>query len=77
MHFIAMLAFHIAMPVTYDVALTLVSMVLAITVTAAGFAVAGRKAARARDTVLSGIFMGVGIVGMHYGRDADASPPPL
>jgi NO-binding membrane sensor protein with MHYT domain len=66
MHFIAMLAFHMATPVTYDLALTLVSLLLAIAVTAAGFTVVGRKAARAGDTVLSGIFMGFGIVGMHY-----------
>jgi PAS domain S-box-containing protein len=66
MHFIAMLAFKMAVPVTYDVALTLLSLLLAIAVTAAGFAVAGRKAARPRDTVLSGAFMGLGIVGMHY-----------
>ena len=66
MHFIAMLAFQMAMPVTYDVALTLLSLLLAIAVTAAGFAVVGRKDARPRDTALSGIFMGLGIVGMHY-----------
>jgi len=66
MHFVAMLAFHMAVPITYDLALTLLSLLLAIGVTAAGFAVAGRKAARPRDAVLSGTFMGLGIVGMHY-----------
>jgi PAS domain S-box-containing protein len=66
MHFIAMLAFRMPMPVTYDLTLTLVSLLLAIAVTAIGFTVVGRKAARARDTVLGGIVMGLGIVGMHY-----------
>ena len=66
MHFVAMLAFQIAVPVTYDVAPTLLSLLLAIAAAAAGFAVAGRKAARPRDAVLSGTFMGLGIVGMHY-----------
>src|SRR5581483_8297194 len=67
MHFIAMLAFRMATPVSYDIVLTILSLVIAIAVTAAGFAVVGRKdAGRPTDTALSGIFMGVGIVGMHY-----------
>jgi PAS domain S-box-containing protein len=66
MHFIAMLAFQTAMPVAYDFAQTLLSLLLAIAVTAAGFTVVGRKDARPRDTALSGMFMGLGIVGMHY-----------
>ena len=66
MYFVAMLAFRIAVPVTYDVAPTLLSVLLAIAAAAAGFAVAGRKAARSRDAVLSGTFMGLGIVAMHY-----------
>ena len=66
MHFIAMLAFQMTMPVAYDFALTLFSLLLAIAVTAAGFAVVGRKGARPTDTVLSGMFMGLGVVAMHY-----------
>jgi PAS domain S-box-containing protein len=66
MHFVAMLAFRIAVPVTYDVALTLLSLLLAIAAAAAGFAVIGRKAAWPRDAALSGTLMGLGIVGMHY-----------
>src|SRR5882757_5804165 len=41
MHFVAMLAFQMAMPVAYDIALTVFSLVLAIAVTAAGFAIVG------------------------------------
>jgi PAS domain S-box-containing protein len=66
MHFVAMLAFQMAMPVAYDVTLTLLSLALAIAVTAAGFAIVGRKGARPKDAALSGMFMGLGIVGMHY-----------
>jgi NO-binding membrane sensor protein with MHYT domain len=66
MHFIAMLAFQMAMPVTYDFAQTLLSLLLAIAATAVGFTIVGRKEARPRDTALSGMFMGLGIVGMHY-----------
>lgn len=57
MYFIAMLAFQTAMPVAYDFAQTLLSLLLAIAVTAAGFTVVGRKNARPRDTALSGMFM--------------------
>jgi PAS domain S-box-containing protein len=66
MHFIAMLAFQTTMAVTYDFALTLLSLLLAVAVTAAGFAVVGRKGARRTDTALGGLFMGLGVVGMHY-----------
>ena len=77
MYFVAMLAFRIAVPVTYDVAPTLLSVLLAIAAAAAGFAVAGRKAARSRDAVLSGTFMGLGIVAMHYTGMAHASQCPI
>jgi PAS domain S-box-containing protein len=66
MHFIAMLAFQMTLPVVYDFALTLLSLLLAVGATAAGFAFVGRKGARRTDVVLSGTFVGLGIVGMHY-----------
>src|SRR4051794_13689157 len=66
MHFVAMLAFQMAMPVAFDAALTALSLVLAIAATAVAFAVVGRAGARPLDTPLSGMFLGLGIVGMHY-----------
>ena len=66
MHFIAMLAFFMPMPVSYDFGLTLLSLVVAIGVTAVGFFMIGARQATALQLVLSGIFMGIGIVSMHY-----------
>src|SRR5947209_7168384 len=66
MHFIAMLAFIMPMPVGYDVGLTAVSLLVAIAVTGAGFYVIGTRQATALELAFSGLSMGVGIVAMHY-----------
>jgi PAS domain S-box-containing protein len=66
MHFIAMLAFVMPMPVGYDLGLTLLSLVLAIAVTGFGFFMIGTRHATTPQLVLSGLLMGVGIVSMHY-----------
>jgi NO-binding membrane sensor protein with MHYT domain/two-component sensor histidine kinase len=55
MHFVAMLAFIMPTPMSYDLGLTTLSLMVAIFV-----------AARALRLVFSGIFMGLGIVTMHY-----------
>jgi PAS domain S-box-containing protein len=65
MHFIGMLAFVVPIPMTYDIGLTALSLVVAIVVTGGGFYVISRGASPLR-LVLSGIFMGLGIVAMHY-----------
>ncbi|WP_018387269.1 MHYT domain-containing protein [Ancylobacter sp. FA202] len=66
MHFIAMLALHVGMEVSYSVALTLVSLLLAVFATAVALFAASRPAVGFEGILLSGIFMGLGIVGMHY-----------
>jgi PAS domain S-box-containing protein len=68
MHFVAMLAFSLpGMEVTYDLALTLVSLVLPIAVTAMGFWLVSKANGGGRITLaLSGLLMGLGIAGMHY-----------
>jgi NO-binding membrane sensor protein with MHYT domain len=65
MHFIGMLAFVMPIPMSYDVGLTILSLVVAIVVTGGGFYVISQGASPLR-LVLSGIFMGLGIVAMHY-----------
>jgi NO-binding membrane sensor protein with MHYT domain/methyl-accepting chemotaxis protein len=64
-HFIAMLSYGPAVPVAYDVALTMLSLAAAVAITGAGFAIAtyGRRnwAAPAGGLVIGG---GVGV--MHY-----------
>ena len=66
MHFVAMLAFIMPIPISYDVGLTALSLVVAIFVTGVGFYVISRQGATPLRLVLSGIFMGLGIAAMHY-----------
>src|SRR5581483_2838572 len=71
MHFIAMLAFLLPIPVDYAVGSTVLSLIVAIAVTAIGFYVIGTRQASRMQFVLAGTFVGIGIVGMHYtGMDA-------
>src|ERR671916_518759 len=67
MHFVAMLAFSMPdMPVDYDLGLTALSFVLPIVVTGVGFYTVNRTAVGFKRLSLSGLVMGLGIVGMHY-----------
>src|SRR5437016_7317505 len=60
MHFVAMLAFIMPTPMSFDIGLTALSLVVAIFVTGVGFYVISRQSA-SPPLVLSGIFMGLGI----------------
>jgi len=66
MHFVGILAFSMPIPMSYDIGLTILSLVVAIFVTGGGFYVIGRQSASMLRLVLSGIFMGLGIAAMHY-----------
>lgn len=67
MHFIAMLAYTMPMPVSYDVTLTLTSLAVAIIVTGiGGYLVTGRQSVGIGRLVLAGTIMGVGVASMHY-----------
>ncbi len=67
MHFVAMLAYSVPdMTVAYDPFLTVLSLLIAITVTGGGFAVVSRPQAGTAALLLSGLFMGIGILAMHY-----------
>src|SRR6202045_299215 len=66
MHFVAMLAFIMPTPMSYDIGLTTLSLVVAIVVTGGGFYVISRQSGSPLRLVLSGIFMGLGIAAMHY-----------
>ena len=66
MHFIGMLAFVMPIPMSYDIGLTTLSLLVAIVVTGGGFYVISRPSVSPRRLVLSGIFMGLGIAAMHY-----------
>jgi PAS domain S-box-containing protein len=67
MHFIAMLAFVLPVPVAYDPGLTALSLVLPIAVTGLGFLLVGASGPlRPARLVLAGLLMGTGIAAMHY-----------
>lgn len=64
MHFIAMLGFNPGAETRYDIGLTVLSLLLAIVVTALAFFSAARG--DLRRLLLSGMGMGIGICTMHY-----------
>jgi NO-binding membrane sensor protein with MHYT domain/nitrogen-specific signal transduction histidine kinase/ActR/RegA family two-component response regulator len=66
MHFIAMLAFSMPIPMSYEIGLTMFSLVVAIFVTGAGFYFINRQSGPPLPLVFSSIFMGLGIAAMHY-----------
>ena len=66
MHFVAMLAFVLPMPMSYDVGLTVLSLVLAILAASGSFYLISRPGVSRPRLVLSGVFMGIAIFGMHY-----------
>lgn len=67
MHFIAMLAYKMDMAVSYDIALTLVSLLVAIGVTGLGLFLAHRDGRLTIGNLLvGGLLMGVGVASMHY-----------
>jgi PAS domain S-box-containing protein len=66
MHFVGMIAFEDGGPIAYDPALTALSLAIAIGVTGAGFAWAGRAGAGRGAVLVAGPLMGLGIALMHY-----------
>jgi NO-binding membrane sensor protein with MHYT domain len=66
MHFIAMLAFDMHMPVSYDIPLTALSLVLAWAVTGFGFYLVSRGSSNPVRLAAAGTLMGLGVATMHY-----------
>jgi len=78
MHFIGMLAFHLHVPISYDVPLTLGSMVAAIVSSWLALFIIRRGAQDLRTYAVSGMLMGTGISAMHYtGMAAMRMSPPI
>lgn len=78
MHFIGMLAFHLPIPVAYDLTITLLSMGIAIVVSAFALALMRRPVLSTRNLTVSATLMGVGICAMHYtGMMAMQMLPPI
>ncbi len=66
MHFVAMLALRIGVPVTYDVTLLVLSIVIAVSASAITFAGASIPRASLRGLAFASLGMGPAIAGMHY-----------
>lgn len=78
MHFIAMLAYRMSMPVSYDTGLTLASLAVAVLVTGIGLTIVGRGEASAARLIGGGVFTGLGVAAMHYtGMAAMVMPATL
>src|SRR5258705_810062 len=67
MHFIGMLAFRLPVEVSYDVPITLVSLLIAITASWFALWVAGRETLSPRRLMAAGLLMGFAVISMHYG----------
>lgn len=66
MHFIAMLAFSMPVPIGYDLALTVASLLVAIAATGIALFIVTRGALDIRRILVAGSFMGLGVAAMHY-----------
>ena len=66
MHFIAMLAYHMDMPVTYDIPLTVASALVAVVACFLGLSLAARERPSMINFITSGSYMGIGVAVMHY-----------
>ncbi|MEV6198426.1 MHYT domain-containing protein [Streptomyces sp. NPDC051771] len=67
MHFIAMLGFQVSeTDISYDGALTFLSLLVAVLVVGAGVFTVGYRGARPAPLLTAGLFTGLGVAGMHY-----------
>lgn len=66
MHFIAMLACDMGMPVSYDPVLTALSAIIAFAACSVGLAIASSGAFSWAKLAAAGVCMGLGVTGMHY-----------
>src|SRR4051794_38071204 len=66
MHFVGMLAFSLPIAMAYHVTTTLLSMLIAVVVSAFALYVISRRKLTPQHFVAGGILMGLGISAMHY-----------
>jgi PAS domain S-box-containing protein len=66
MHFLGMLALRLPVPVSYNIPLAVVSVLVAIAASAVAFALVSREILGRRWFVAAGVWMGLAIAGMHY-----------
>lgn len=66
MHYIGMMAVDMQMPVTYNIGMTVVSMLLAIVFVAVGIIIVGRGTPSIAKLLGGGTLTGLGVAAMHY-----------
>ncbi|NMG08344.1 MHYT domain-containing protein [Brasilonema sp. UFV-L1] len=66
MHFVAMLAFSLPMPMSYDMWTVLVSMLPAMIASVGALFLASRRVLSLQQLLIGGTLMGIGIASMHY-----------
>lgn len=66
MHFIAMLAYNLPIPIAYNLPIVLVSMVVAVTASGVALFVVSRQQMAGLHLLAGGTFMGLSIAAMHY-----------
>ncbi len=66
MHFIGMLAYSLPMKMSYDLTITMVSLLAAVAVSALALGMVARAALGVRHYLGAGMLMGIGICIMHY-----------
>ncbi len=66
MHYIGMMAVDMKMPVTYNLGLTIISMLLAVVFVAIGMIIVGRGTPSTAKLVGGGTLTGLGVAAMHY-----------
>ncbi|KAF3885963.1 MULTISPECIES: MHYT domain-containing protein [Nostocales] len=66
MHFVAMLAFSLPIPIVYDVGIVVFSITPAIATSAGALFLASRRFMSMKRLLTGGVLMGLGIASMHY-----------
>lgn len=78
MHFIGMLAFHLPVPIAFDLKITALSLVVAVGVSALALFILRNPTLRGANLTIGATLMGVGISAMHYtGMMAMRMSPPI
>jgi diguanylate cyclase len=77
-HFVGMLAFSLPVPLGYDLPLTLLSLIIAIAISAAALWIMRFSLLNNSLTAAGALFMGMGMAAMHYtGLAANLMSPPI
>ncbi|WP_414585135.1 MHYT domain-containing protein [Scytonema sp. PCC 10023] len=66
MHFVAMLAFSLPMPIAYDVWTVVFSTLPAIVASGGALFLTSRRVLNIQELLIGGVLMGIGIASMHY-----------